>query len=172
MRKKLSSTELQPYEQDDDAHGAGEFVLRRLPSISAGVEEVLLLDSSAGMLDRARRQRVITSCWARGAAVAACKASARGANGFVAKLYVCPIRQAAIAHHCVFGSLSQEDAAASAAALPEASAANEVKVCREFTVDERCRPSERRRSTCTASANSVPGNSGWVNASCNGLHEP
>jgi len=34
-------------------------VLRRLPSISAGVEEVLLLDSSAGMLDRARRQRVI-----------------------------------------------------------------------------------------------------------------
>ncbi len=37
----------------------GEHVLRRLPAVEAGVEEVLLLDSSAGMLDRARRQQVM-----------------------------------------------------------------------------------------------------------------
>ena len=35
-------------------------MLRRLPSVAAGVEEVLLLDSSAAMLDRARQQRAVT----------------------------------------------------------------------------------------------------------------
>ncbi len=53
----------------DNARCAGEFVLRRLPTVSAGVEEVLLLDSSAGMLDRARQQQVVNpaahmnGCW-------------------------------------------------------------------------------------------------------------
>ena len=40
---------------------SGEHVLRRLPAMEVGIEEVLLLDSSAGMLDRARRQQVLRS---------------------------------------------------------------------------------------------------------------